>query len=176
MLLTFSEVHALALEAGFSGESAVTITAIAKAESDLNTEAIGDVTLENDEWGPSIGLCQIRSLNAQKGTGGQRDEFANFDALTNLKHAFEISNNGVDFSPWTTYKTGAYAQYVPEIEKLFTQTQESSIRPVYHRVTGGETLSEIALKNHTTVAELMKLNPDITNANLIFVGQEVRVK
>ena len=32
----------------------------------------------------------------------------------------------------------------------------------------GDTLSGIASKNNTTVANLLSLNPDITNANLIY--------
>lgn len=42
---------------------------------------------------------------------------------------------------------------------------------VVHTVVKGDTLSEIAVKYGTTVTALLKLNPFITNKNLIYVGQ-----
>ena len=42
----------------------------------------------------------------------------------------------------------------------------------YYIVKKGDTLSEIALKYHTTVNELVKLN-NIKNKNLIKVGQKI---
>lgn len=46
----------------------------------------------------------------------------------------------------------------------------------YYTVVKGDTLSEIASAYGTTVNQLMSLNPSITNANLIYVGQQIRVK
>ena len=40
----------------------------------------------------------------------------------------------------------------------------------------GQTLSGIAATYHTTVAALMKLNPQIKNKNLIYAGSKYRVK
>ena len=42
-----------------------------------------------------------------------------------------------------------------------------------YTVKKGDTLSSIALKNSTTVANLLSLNPDITNADLIYIGQVI---
>ena len=47
--------------------------------------------------------------------------------------------------------------------------------PVYYVVKKGDTLSEIAQKYKTTVTQLKKWN-NIKNANLIIVGQKIRVK
>ena len=44
-----------------------------------------------------------------------------------------------------------------------------------YTVKSGDTLSGIASKNNTTVANLLSLNPDITNADLIYVGQVIVV-
>ena len=44
-----------------------------------------------------------------------------------------------------------------------------------HTVAAGDTLSAIAAKNGTTVAALMSANPDITNANQIAVGQQIKL-
>ena len=45
-----------------------------------------------------------------------------------------------------------------------------------HTVVRGETLTKIATANRTTVAALLKLNPSIKNANLISVGQRIRIR
>ena len=39
----------------------------------------------------------------------------------------------------------------------------------------GDTLSGLARKYHTTVAELMKINPLIRNPNLIYAGSTLNV-
>lgn len=44
-----------------------------------------------------------------------------------------------------------------------------------YTVKRGDTLSGIASKNNTTVANLLSLNPDITNADLIYIGQVIVV-
>ena len=45
----------------------------------------------------------------------------------------------------------------------------------YYTVKKGDTLSAIAVKYHTTVNKLMALNPHIKNANLIYVGDVIRL-
>ena len=45
----------------------------------------------------------------------------------------------------------------------------------YYTVKKGDTLGAIALKYNTTVAKLMALNPQIKNANLIYVGDVIRL-
>lgn len=44
-----------------------------------------------------------------------------------------------------------------------------------HTVVKGDTLSELAVKYKTTVSKLMQLNPDIKNADLIYIGQKLVV-
>ena len=46
----------------------------------------------------------------------------------------------------------------------------------YHTVIVGETLWSISLRYGTTVETLVKLNPQIKNPNLIYPGEQVRVK
>lgn len=46
----------------------------------------------------------------------------------------------------------------------------------YRTVRSGDTLSEIAEEYKTTPAKIMKLNPDVKNANVISVGLKLRVK
>ena len=45
----------------------------------------------------------------------------------------------------------------------------------YYTVKKGDTLGAIALKYGTTVNKLMALNPHIKNANLIYVGDVIRL-
>lgn len=44
-----------------------------------------------------------------------------------------------------------------------------------YTVQPGDTLSTIAIKNHTTVQNLLNLNPQISNANSIFAGSNINV-
>ena len=46
----------------------------------------------------------------------------------------------------------------------------------YYTVVKGDTMSKIAKKYGTSLAEFKKLNPQITNVNKIYVGQKIRVK
>lgn len=64
-------------------------------------------------------------------------------------------------------------------DKLSGRDEESGgggTDTLVHRVVKGDCLWAIAAKYGTTVAELLKLNPQIKNPNLIRVGQEVRVR
>lgn len=115
--LSAAEVARLAIDAGFSGGAATTAVAIAMAESGGDTSARGDTTITNAKWGPSIGLWQIRSLNAERGSGGQRDEIANLNPATNARHAFAISNGGTSWRAWSTYTSGAYLVQLPAAQR-----------------------------------------------------------
>lgn len=46
----------------------------------------------------------------------------------------------------------------------------------YHLVQKGETLGGIAAMYHTSVANLMSLNPRIKNANMIYAGEVIRIR
>lgn len=49
-------------------------------------------------------------------------------------------------------------------------------KPVYYVVKAGDSLSAIAKKYGISLNELIKRNPQITNPNLIRVGQKIRIK
>lgn len=108
------EVYAELTAAGFDPQAAVTLTAIAGAESGYDTTALGDQGLQDNTWGPSFGLFQVRTVKADTGTGGDRDiaALASGDAAQ-IQAAYDISHGGTDFSPWTTYTRGTYQQYLP---------------------------------------------------------------
>jgi len=48
-------------------------------------------------------------------------------------------------------------------------------RPKSHKVTSGQNLSSIAKEHGTTIKALMKANPSIKNANMIQVGQKIKL-
>lgn len=86
--------------------------AIAGGESGWRPDAVGDVSLADDKWGPSIGLWQIRSLRAQTGTGQSRDANRLPDPAFNARSMWEISGGGQSWGPWSVYTSGAYRQHL----------------------------------------------------------------
>lgn len=105
--------HAL-LDAGFGPAQALIMVAIAGAETggSFNDTVLGDVSLENNTWGPSVGVFQIRTLKQQTGRGTDRDIAALQGNLSaQAKAAYHISSSGRDFTPWSTYTSGKYQQY-----------------------------------------------------------------
>ena len=46
----------------------------------------------------------------------------------------------------------------------------------YYQVESGDTLGKIAARFHTSVNHLMALNPRITNPNLIYAGEVIRIR
>ena len=113
--LTSSQVYTLLLDGGFSPDDARLMTAIAHAESALRLDAVGDVGLQTDKWGPSVGLFQIRTLRAETGTGGDRDiERLLNDPAAQVKAAFNISNGGTNFRPWSTFTSGSFRKFLDE--------------------------------------------------------------
>lgn len=56
------------------------------------------------------------------------------------------------------------------------ETARPSAQPEYHRVVKGENLWELSKRYGVGLRELIALNPQIKNPNLIYAGQEVRVR
>lgn len=117
MPLTHADVYQLARAAGLSEDAAVTATAVAAAESAFNPTAVGDESLADSTWGPSIGLWQVRSLRRDQDTGRTRDASRLTDPTFNARSMATISRKGDDFTPWTMYNNGAYRAHVAFVEK-----------------------------------------------------------
>lgn len=96
-------------------EAAIVATAIAWAESGLNPDAVGDESLVDETWGPSIGLWQIRSLHAQEGTSGERDRLRLKEPAFNAKSMATISAGGTNWTPWSVFKNGRYRQHLDAV-------------------------------------------------------------
>lgn len=113
MALTMAQVYAYARQAGFAPDTAIIATAIGMAESGENPKARGDIGLETSYWGPSVGIEQIRTVKGDTGKGTDRDiAQLDDDPLANMIAAFDISKQGKDFSPWTSYNNGKYRSYL----------------------------------------------------------------
>lgn len=110
--LTLAQVYALARGAGLPHDQAVTAAAIAAAESGLRSDALGDTGITNAQWGPSVGLWQIRSLKAEYGTGRSRDQSRLTDPGFNARSMYEISSAGRNWSPWSVYTSGSYRNHL----------------------------------------------------------------
>lgn len=114
--LSIPQTYQLLRGAGFNPLAAVQMTAIGRAESGLRTDAVGDVGLQNQTWGPSVGLFQVRSLNAETGRGTSRDRAALLSSpAKQARAAYEISNGGRNFTPWSTWTSGAAARNLPGV-------------------------------------------------------------
>jgi hypothetical protein len=105
-------IYEAALAAGFVGSNAVTITAIALAESRGRAGAIGDKaiagqrTADGRTWGPSIGLTQVRSIVQETGKGTIRDRNRLTTVQGNLNAAYGVYREaGQSFRPWATFTT-----------------------------------------------------------------------
>lgn len=129
-------VYKLALAEGLAPEAAVVSVAIAWGESDLNPQAVGDLKLVDSKWGPSLGLWQVRSLHAQRGTGGTRDADRLLDAATNAEAMAEISNRGTNWKPWTVWRNGDYLKHMAAVRAAverggmkFVSRDEAGLRP-----------------------------------------------
>ncbi len=115
-----------ATKAGFTGQQLVTAVSISGAESDFNPTKQGDVNIRGVSqalcgglWENSVGLWQIRSLQYPNQCGfpdNLRDGVKLLDPYFNRTAAYAISQNGTDFSPWSTYQQGDYLRFVSEVE------------------------------------------------------------
>lgn len=104
MPLSYSDLLAYAQQAGFTGQAADTAAAIALAESGGDPWAVN----YNDPGG-SYGLTQI---NAAAHGSSALSTLGN--PLAAFQQAFQISGGGTNFSPWSTYNSGAYLQYAQQ--------------------------------------------------------------
>jgi hypothetical protein len=104
---TPQQIAAQAQQAGFTGTGITDITAIVEAESSGNPSAVNNA---NSNGSSDYGLAQINSVHGY-------NVQSLFDPQTNLDDAFAVYQGaGNNFSPWTTFKTGAYQKYLGEAQ------------------------------------------------------------
>ena len=103
---TYPQLVQLAQNAGFQGQNANTAAAIAMAESSGNPNSIA--YNDGGKGYNSYGLMQINGVN-DAAVGGASNAL---DPQTSFNQAYILSNGGSNFSPWSTYNSGAYSQYL----------------------------------------------------------------
>ncbi len=156
--LTQIEVESLLLDVGFKRRGAKIGSAIALCETPVfganppkaDFGAIGDQELADEKWGFSYGGFQIRSLRAEKGTGGPRDEDRLLEPRFNARSAL-IIRRGQGWTAWSTYNDGSYKAY---LQDMFPPDSGTYV------VVAGDTLSGIANKlgNTFTWENLARVN------------------
>jgi hypothetical protein len=119
-------------KAGFSPQAARIMYGIAGAESGYNANIQGDLGLQNNTWGPSYGMFQVRTLRKDTGTGRDRD----INALRNnlmrqATAAYRISSGGRNFSPWTTYMHGSYRKFLPSFAQGIKKVPHNMIAQIH---------------------------------------------
>src|SRR6266699_688615 len=98
-VLSVSEARTCAYIAGFRGKQINIIVAIAQAESSLRTNAIGPQG--------EVGILQFYLIyhpNVSRSCA--------LNSLCSFQAAYNLSAHGTNFTPWTTYDTGAYLRYL----------------------------------------------------------------
>lgn len=96
---TYAQLEGIWTQAGGSSQAAPIAAAIAMAESGGNSTATDD----DSNGSVDRGLWQINSVHGAQST---------YDVMGNARAAIAISNNGQNWSPWTTYTNGAYRQFL----------------------------------------------------------------
>lgn len=78
---------------------------------------------------------------------------------------------------WLDYSNGVTPQPAPQPDPTPqpTPTPSTDVEIINYTVQKGDTLSKIAATYNTTVDAIMKLNPQITDPNKIYVGQVIKV-
>lgn len=113
MKRTPADIYATARAAGLNSAQAVIATAIALGESGGDDASVGDVNLQTQTWGPSVGLWQIRTLVSETGTGSDRDIKAlQGNPARQAQAMVRISSNGTNWTPWTVYTRGIYTKFM----------------------------------------------------------------
>lgn len=60
--------------------------------------------------------------------------------------------------------------------KVQAEVNKIVYKPVYYEVKRGDTLSSIAKKHNLSLDEIIKRNPQISNPNVVKIGQKIKIK
>lgn len=161
--LTHSQLVTLWEIEGGNGFAADTAAAIAQAESGGRTDAILNTAYPSrpgyrkpspgaqPEY--SVGLWQINMLAHPSYT-----QAFLLTATGNAQAAIAISNNGASWTPWSTYTSGAYKQFLQTPGVSPPAPQDSSTQPI-HSMQGWNALTRtLAADIPSAVAKSRRLN------------------
>jgi hypothetical protein len=155
MPLSTAQLYQAALKAGFNPKDAQVAAAISQAESSGNPMAHNTNAATGDN---SYGLMQINMLG---GMGPERmKQFGLksyndlFNPEVNFKAARQLHQSS-GFSPWSTYGSGAYKQFLPEAQKAAAAGQVPSQPP-----SAPSQQQQQATKKAGSTYNYFYLNPD----------------
>ena len=136
-----------AWQGGFSGRDLITAIAIAIAESGedpqggnyplARADAIGDESKAKGQWGPSIGMFQVRSLKDPN-----RPDLPSVDQLRKAEDLFKPERNAAiayaiyewrkkrgddPFTDWSVYKDGSYKQHIDRARRAAAAIEGKSL-------------------------------------------------
>lgn len=102
--------------AGFSGDALVTAVAVAGAESDFGGDRGPSPTNDNGDW--QVNTVAHPQYDATR---------LITDDLYNAQAAFAISGGGKNWTPWTTYTSGKYLQFMPQAQQAVAQLGSTAL-------------------------------------------------
>lgn len=108
---SITNARGVLMRQGFEAEGLDIALGVSYAESEGYQDAVGDVTLVDAKWGPSVGLFQVRALRDPLAFGPAdryRFAWALLDPDFNAHAAWVLSNGGTNWSLWSTYTSGSY--------------------------------------------------------------------
>jgi len=121
---------------------------------------------------------QMTQAELSGGAGGQQaysKRIADLRAgVTNAPTATTTPTAPVAPKPVTPTAPKPTAPVTPQVPQAPTPVASATPAPAY-RIQSGDTLSAIASRQGTTVAELMAANPNIKDPNRIFAGQSLNL-
>jgi len=127
--LSHEQLTSYAQQAGFSGVGLQTIVAIAMAESGGNTQA--------QNCNNPNGTCDRGVLQINNHFHSEVTDACAYDPACSFKAAFKISNSGINFSPWTTFTSGAYGKFLGNSQQSTSTPTSSSSSSSGSGTTGG---------------------------------------
>lgn len=114
-----TSMKSLLQQVGFTGQGLRIAMAVAYAESKGNAKAFNDNRSTGDL---SYGLFQINMIDNLGPDRRKRYKLNSnedlFNPVINATVAFKMSKGGEDWSPWSTYKSGAYRSYLGKEYKI----------------------------------------------------------
>ena len=147
-----------AYAAGFRGQSLVTAIAIALAESSGNPNAVNS----SDPNGGSFGLWQINGIHASE-FGSLWSQVLN--PTVNAQMAYAVSGGGTNFTPWSTFTSGAYAANLGVAQTAASQVSGGAVSA---GTSGSDLLAGAAGNPATSCAAYQAWAT--SNAKLNFLG------
>jgi hypothetical protein len=118
--VTLQQLIQDAKNAGFTGQGLTNIVAISEAE-DTSGNPLATNTVGNSA-GTDRGVLQINSF--------YHPEVSNqcaFDPQCSFNAAFNISSSGTNFTPWATFTSGKYLQYVNDVMDPGTNSNTGTV-------------------------------------------------